>query len=46
MGIPRAVSLRIAAQTMKGAGELLLSENMHPGELEENFVFILLSLTY
>lgn len=35
MGVPRAISLQIAAQTMKGAGELLLRENMHPGALKD-----------
>jgi len=35
MGIPRAASLKLAAQVMKGAGELLLAENRHPGELKD-----------
>lgn len=35
MGIPRAIALRLAAQTMKGAGELLLQEGKHPGALKD-----------
>jgi pyrroline-5-carboxylate reductase len=35
MGIPRATSLKLAAQVMKGAGELLLAENIHPGALKD-----------
>lgn len=35
MGIPRDVSLRIAAQTMKGAAELVLQENAHPALLKD-----------
>jgi len=35
MGIPRARSLEIAAQVMKGAGELVLREKLHPGILKD-----------
>lgn len=35
MGIPRAVSLEIAAQVMKGAGELYLHNKLHPGSLKD-----------
>lgn len=41
MGIPRDLSLQIAAQTMKGAAELLLedtgdSSSPHPGQLKDS----------
>jgi len=36
MGIPRDVSLRLAAQTMKGAAELVLQENRHPAVLKDS----------
>jgi len=35
VGIPRANSLKIAAQVLKGAGELMLNENCHPGMLKD-----------
>jgi pyrroline-5-carboxylate reductase len=35
MGIPRDKSLEIAAQTMKGAAELLLQDKTHPGVLKD-----------
>jgi pyrroline-5-carboxylate reductase len=35
MGIPRANSLEIAAQVMKGAGELYLKTKTHPGALKD-----------
>ncbi|XP_021966764.1 pyrroline-5-carboxylate reductase 3 isoform X2 [Folsomia candida] len=37
MGIPRDLSLQIAAQTMKGAAQLILGEgNSHPGALKDS----------
>lgn len=41
MGVPRDLSLRIAAQTMKGAAELMLDaiekeEQMHPGAFKDS----------
>lgn len=37
MGIPRDLSLQIAAQTMKGAAELILNDkNAHPGALKDS----------
>jgi pyrroline-5-carboxylate reductase len=36
VGIPRDVSLRLAAQTMKGAAELLLQEISHPAVLKDS----------
>jgi pyrroline-5-carboxylate reductase len=38
MGLPRDLSLQIAAQTMKGAAELILgqSNNQHPGTLKDS----------
>jgi len=37
MGIPRDVALRIAAQTMKGAAELILNDSLaHPGALKDS----------
>lgn len=35
MGIPRSISLEIAGQVMKGAGELYLKKKMHPGLLKD-----------
>jgi len=35
VGIPREISLKMAAQTMKGAAELLLQEKVHPGVLKD-----------
>jgi len=35
LGIPRQTSIEIAAQVMKGAGELLLHEKLHPGVLKD-----------
>ena len=37
MGIPRDLSLKIAAQTMKGAAEIVLTdENIHPAILKDS----------
>ncbi|CAG7729324.1 unnamed protein product [Allacma fusca] len=37
MGIPRELSLKIAAQTMKGAAELILNDDhIHPGTLKDS----------
>ena len=37
MGIPRDLSIKIAAQTMKGAAELILQdESAHPGALKDS----------
>lgn len=35
VGIPRAISLEIAAQVMKGAGELYLNSGIHPAALKD-----------
>jgi pyrroline-5-carboxylate reductase len=35
VGIPRAQSLEIAAQVMRGAGALVLQEKCHPGILKD-----------
>jgi len=36
MGLPRDLSLQIAAQTMKGAAELILADKSHPGQLKDS----------
>lgn len=40
MGIPRDISIKISAQTMKGAAELLLNNTdptlSHPGQLKDS----------
>ncbi|CAL8138198.1 unnamed protein product [Orchesella dallaii] len=35
VGIPRNISLEIAAQVMKGAGELILQKKKHPGAMKD-----------
>ncbi len=35
MGIPRNISLEMAAMVMKGAGELILKEKQHPGPMKD-----------
>jgi len=35
MGLPRATSLEMAAQVLKGAGELLLKGTTHPAVLKD-----------
>ena len=34
-GLPRDISIALAAQTLKGAGEMVLQTGMHPGELKD-----------
>ncbi len=36
MGLPRAIATRLAAQTMAGAAEMLLSTGQHPGVLKDS----------
>ncbi len=35
MGLPRDLSLRLAAQTVAGAGEMVLQTGLHPAELKD-----------
>ena len=36
MGLPRAIATRLAAQTLAGAAEMLLSTGQHPGALKDS----------
>ncbi|HQZ67318.1 MAG TPA: pyrroline-5-carboxylate reductase, partial [Planctomycetaceae bacterium] len=36
MGLPRATATRLAAQTLAGAAEMLLSTGLHPGALKDS----------
>ena len=35
MGLPRDVALALAAQTVRGAAEMILKTNQHPGQLKD-----------
>lgn len=36
MGMPRDLAYRLAAQTVLGAGKMVLDTNIHPGQLKDN----------
>lgn len=36
MGIPRDLAYKLAAQTVVGAGKMVLQTNQHPGVLKDN----------
>ena len=36
MGLPRDLAYRLSAQTVVGAGKMVLETNAHPGTLKDN----------
>lgn len=36
MGLPRNVALKLASQTVLGAGTMVRDTNMHPGQLKDD----------